>query len=219
MRLQRVSGLLIAAAAGILAACSSDEAAAQPRRVKAKGQVVSVVGNLITLIDAGKNRHTVRPKADTPQIEITGPWRAADIQPGMLVRLEGSVKSNEVQEEVSELILHSPADGYKVGLAQEASDQPATIVGQFVRIKDGKLTLSLGKRRINARLADDVTITVESKDLRFVRAGDAIEIDAYTTNSGTLSGRSIKVTLQEPKSRTMQVSGAKAGAKAAAKKP
>jgi hypothetical protein len=198
MGLHRASGVAIGFAL-LLAAGWAEEAAAQPRRVKAKGKVVSVVGNLITILDEGKNRHTARPKAETPQIEIGGPLPLADIKPGMLVRLTGSVKSNELTQEVSELVIHSPADGYQLGIAQELPDQPATIVGQFVRIKDGKLTISVGRRRINAKLAKEVTATVESRDLRFVRPGDAIEIDSYTTNSGVLSARIIQVTLQPPK--------------------
>lgn len=177
----------------------TSDALAQPRRVKAKGQVVSAVGNLITLVDEGKSRHQVRPKAENGLVEISGPLEAARLQPGMIIRLSGVVKSNEIEEEVTELVVHSPADGYQLGIAQDADDQPATILGQFVRIKDNKLTVSLGKRRINAKLAKDATITVESKDLRFVKPGDAIEIDAYTTSSGILSGRTIKVTLKPAK--------------------
>lgn len=199
MSLHRASSVGILFAALFLATCWTEQAAAQPRRVKAKGKVVSVVGNLITMLDEGKNRHTLRPKAETPQIEIGGQLLAADIKSGMIVRLTGSVKSNELTEEVSELVIHSPADGYQLGIAQEAADQPATIVGQFVRIKDGKLTISIGKRRINAKLAKELAVTVESRDLRFVRPGDAIEIDSYTTNSGVLSARIIQVTLQPPK--------------------
>jgi hypothetical protein len=175
------------------------EASAQPRRVKAKGQVVSVVRDVITLVDEGKNRHQVRPKADTGQVEVSGPWEAAKLQPGMIIRLTGVVKSNEIDEEVTELRIHSPKDQYQLGMAQPAENEPAEILGQFVRIKDGKLTFSLGKRRINAKLAKDATITVESKDLAFVKPGDAVEIDAYTTSSGILSGKTIKVTIQPKK--------------------
>jgi hypothetical protein len=195
----RASGFVVLFLSLFLAAVWTGAAAAQPRRVKAKGQVVSVVGNLITMLDEGKNAHTVRPKADTPLIEISGPISAADIKPGMIVRLSGILKSNEIEDAVSEIVIHSPADGYQLGIAQEAKDQPATIVAQFVRIKDGKLTVAVGRRRINAKLADEATVTIDSKDLRFVRPGDAIEIDAYTTSSGTLSGRTIKVTKQPPK--------------------
>ncbi len=195
----RVPGFGVLFASLIVTSAWTEEASAQPRRVKTKGQVVSVAGNLITMVDSGKNRHQVKPKAESPLIEVSGPWNAADIAAGMIVRLTGTLKANEVEDEVSELVLHSPADGYQLGIAQDAADQPATILGQFVRIKDGKLTIAIGKRRINARLAKEAAITVESKDLRFVKAGDAIEIDAYTTNSGILSGRTIKVTLQPPK--------------------
>ena len=191
-----VSGIGSFVFALIVALTWSDDAAAQPRRVRAKGQVVSVVGNLITLIDEGKNRHQVRPKAGTGLVEISGPWEAAKLQPGMIVRLTGVVKSNEIDDEVTELKIHSPQDQYQLGIAQQAENEPTEIVGQFVRIKDDKLTVSLGKRRINAKLAKDATITVESKDLAFVKPGDAIEIDSYTTNSGILSGKSIKVTIQ-----------------------
>ncbi|HUE74242.1 MAG TPA: hypothetical protein VMP01_25400 [Pirellulaceae bacterium] len=178
----------------------TSDALAQPRRVKTRGQVVSVVRDVVTLVDEGKNRHQVRPKADTGQVEISGPWEAAKLQPGMIIRLNGVVKSNEIEDQVTELVVHSPLDQYQLGIAQDIDDQPATILGQFVRIKDGRLTVSLGKRRINARLAKDATITVESKDLAFVKPGDAIEIDSYTTNSGILSGRTIKVTIQPVKS-------------------
>jgi hypothetical protein len=178
-----------------------DDASAQPRRVKAKGQVVSLVRDVITLVDEGKSRHQVRPKADTGLVEVSGPWDAAKLQPGMIIRLSGVVKSNEVQDEVMELVVHSPADQYQLGIAQEADDQPATILGQFVRIKDNKLTIAAGKRRITAKLAKDAAIRVESKDLRFVKAGDVIEIDAYTTKDGTLSGRTIKVIIQLGKAR------------------
>ena len=183
----------------VMISVCAQHASAQPRRVKAKGEVVSVAGNLITLVDEGKNRLAVRPKAESPLIEISGPWKLDEIKPEMIVRLSGPLKSNVLAEEVSELTLHSPADGYQLGIQQDSPDQPATIVGQFVRIKDRQLTIAVGKRRINAKLAEGAAAMVESKDLRFVRPGDAIEIDAYTTKDGTLSGRTIKVTIQRPK--------------------
>ena len=185
------------------------DASAQPRRVKAKGQVISVVRDVVTLVDEGKNRHQVRPKADTGIVEISGPWEAAKLQPAMIIRLSGIVKSNEIEEAVTQLVVHSPRDEYQLGIAQPAEGEPAEILGQFVRIKDGKLTVSLGKRRINAKLAKDATITVQSKDLAFVKPGDAIEIDSYTTSSGILSGRTIKVTIQPAKKTTQPVAGAK----------
>jgi hypothetical protein len=194
----RAPGVGILLATVFLATCN-DVASAQPRRVKAKGEVVSVAGNLITLVDDGKNRLTVRPKAETPLIEISGPWKLDEIKPEMIVRLSGMLKSNVLLEETTELTLHSPADGYQLGIQQDSPDQPATIVGQFVRIKDGQLTIAVGRRRISGKLAEDAAATVESKDLRFVKAGDAIEIDAYTTKVGALSGRTIKVTIQPAK--------------------
>ncbi len=213
MILSRISGIGSIVLALLLTGAWPDNASAQPRRVKAKGQVISVVGNLITLIDEGKNRHQVRPKADTGQVEISGSWDAAKLQPGMIIRLTGVVKSNEIDEEVTELKIHSPKDQYQLGIAQPAENEPAEILGQFVRIKDGKLTVSLGKRRINARLAKDATITVESKDLAFVKPGDAIEIDSYTTSSGILSGRTIKVTIRPAKKESQPVAGTKKSAK------
>ena len=188
-------------------------ASAQPRRVKAKGQVVSVVRDVVTLVDEGKNRHQVRPKADTGFVEISGPWEAAKLQPAMIIRLSGIVKSNEIEEAVTQLVVHSPRDEYQLGIAQPAEGEPAEILGQFVRIKDGKLTVSLGKRRINAKLAKDATITVQSKDLAFVKPGDAIEIDSYTTSSGILSGRTIKVTLRPVKKESQPVADTKKSAK------
>lgn len=199
MRPHRWPSWLLPLVALAITAVSTERASAQPRRVKAKGEVASVAGNLITIVDEGKNRLTVRPKAETPLVEISGPWKLEDIKPGMIVRVTGTVKSNEIEEALSELVIHSPADGYQLGIQQDAPDQPATIVGQFVRIKEGQLTIAVGKRRIGAKLADDAAAAVESKDLRFVKAGDAIEIDAYTTKDGTLSGRTIKVTIQRPK--------------------
>lgn len=178
----------------------SDSALAQPRRVKAKGEVVTVVGNQVTMLDSQKGLLLVRPKAESPLIEISGPWPLSEIKPGLVIRLTGTVKNNALVEEVAELILHSPADGFQFGIQQDAAEQPATIVGQFVRIKDRQLVVSLGKRRITAKLAEEAVARVESKDLRFAKKGDQIEIDAYTTSSGTLSGRSIKVTVQPPKS-------------------
>ncbi|HZL87931.1 MAG TPA: hypothetical protein VFB96_06100 [Pirellulaceae bacterium] len=182
-----------------ISATWSNPAFAQPRRVKAKGEVVSVIGNTITLIDGAKNVLTVKPKADFPLVEVFGPWKLEEIQLGMIVRISGAVKANSLTDELTELTLHSPADGYQPAIEQDSPDHPATIVGQFVRIKDRQLTIAIGKRRINAKLAPDAAAKVESKDLRFVRKGDAIEIDAYTTSSGTLSGRTIKVTIQPPK--------------------
>ena len=197
------SGLLVFSLTWLGLTVCTDEVAAQPRRVKGSGRVVAVVGNQLTVVDEEKTRHTVRPNMKSPLVEVTGPVTAAELQVGMIVRLTGNIKSNEL-EEVSEVVIHSPVDGYQLGIEQPSKDEPATIVAQFVRVKDGRLTVAVGKRRISARLSDDAKINVDSKDLRFVKSGDAVEFDAYTTNSGILSGRTIKVTKQPPQLREKQ---------------
>lgn len=178
-------------------------ASAAPKRVKTKGQIATVIpGKILFTDDAAKMRtFNILPDREVG-IAVKGTIALADLKPGMLVRIEGPLKANAVEGEVAKVTVFSPNDGYTQGIAQDAADQPSTVTGTVKVLKDNVLTLMAGKKRITAKLAQDVAVNIDSKDYTLAPTGSHIEADGYETKDGSVNAKRIVITVGKPMSDT-----------------
>ena len=70
-----------------------------------------------------------------------------------------------------------------------------TITGMLKLLKDGNLTLLAGKKKITAKLAQEVAVNVDSKDYSLAPTGSLIEADGYETKDGSVNAKKIVITL------------------------
>jgi hypothetical protein len=172
-------------------------------RVNLKGQVVSASPGLFTAKADGK-LYTIKFSKERNIVAVTGNLDLDQLQRGMLVRCTGTLKGNAIEGEVPEVKLFGVADGYQLGILQDAPDQPATVSGQLSKLKDRSLTIAAGRKNINVKLAENATVVVDTKDYSMLKGGEQIQFDGPLSSDGkTVSARKITITLgakaDEPK--------------------
>jgi hypothetical protein len=169
---------------------------AAPKRVKLKGQVAAVApGKIMVTDDQAKIRtFNILPTKEVG-ITVQGKLALTDLKPGALIRVEGALKGNSLEGEVSKITVYSASDGYAAGIVQDSADQPSVITGTLKLLKDGNLTLLAGKKKIMAKLAQEVAVNVDSKDYSLAPTGSAIEADGYETKDGSVNAKKIVITL------------------------
>ncbi|HEX5034106.1 MAG TPA: hypothetical protein VFW62_06465 [bacterium] len=170
-----------------------------PKKVKSKGKIAAVSPGRIMLKDGTNNLRTFNILAGREVgVSVQGKLALADLKPGMLVRIEGTLKMNALQEEVSQITVYSPNDGYEVGIAQDSQDAPAIVTAAIKLVKGDALTLAAGKKRITARLAQEVVIEVDSKDYTLAPTGSLIEAEGYETKDGSVNAKKVAITVGKP---------------------
>ena len=177
--------------------CFHSQASADfPKKVKTKGKITAIAPGKIMLKDTTNNVRTFNVLPDREVgITVQGKLTLADLKPGMLVRVEGPLKMNSLEEEVTKITVYSPNDEYEVGILQEAKDAPATVTANIKVVKDGTLTLLAGKKRITAKLAKELEISVDSKDYTVAPTGSLIEAEGYETKDGSVNAKKIAITI------------------------
>ncbi len=178
-------------------ACLHSQANADfPKKVKTKGKITAIAPGKIMLKDATNNVRTFNVLPDREVgITVQGKLTLADLKPGMLVRVEGPLKMNTLDGEVAKITVYSANDGYDAGILQEAKDAPATVTGNIKLVKDGTLTLLAGKKRITAKLAKELEISVDSKDYSVAPTGSLIEAEGYETKDGSVNAKKVVITV------------------------
>nr|AEI30207.1 hypothetical protein [uncultured bacterium] len=167
-----------------------------PKKVKTKGKITAISQGKIMLKDATNNVRTFNVLPDREVgITVQGKLTLADLKPGMLVRVEGPLKMNTLDGEVAKITVYSANDGYEAGILQEAKDAPATVTANIKLVKDGALTLLAGKKRITAKLAKELEISVDSKDYSVAPTGSLIEAEGYETKDGSVNAKKVVITV------------------------
>jgi hypothetical protein len=192
MRASTTMLMIVAGLAYLLSPANADF----PKKVKSRGKITTIAPGKIMLKDATSNLKTfnVLPNREIA-ITVQGKLALTDLKPGMLVRVEGPLKMNTLEEEVGKITVYSPHDGYEVGIAQESKDEPAIVTATVKLVKDGTLTLLAGKKRITAKLAKELTIEVDSKDYSLAPTGSLIEAEGYETKDGSVNAKKIVITV------------------------
>lgn len=192
--------------------------AAPPKRVKAKGQIATVAPGKILFTDESAKLQTFNILSDREVgITVQGKLELADLKPGMLARVEGSLQANSLEGEVAKVTVFSANDGYQQGIIQDSKDQPAVITGTVKLLKDDMLTLMVGKKRLTAKLAKDVVVEVDSKDYSLAPSGALIEADGYATKDGSVNAKKVVITVGKVEKKAAKLQDPKT-AKAAKKK-
>ena len=167
-----------------------------PKKVKSKGKITAIAPGKIMVKDATSNLRTFNVLPDREiSITVQGKLALTDLKPGMLVRVEGPLKMNAFEEEVSKITVYSPNDGYEAGILQESKDEPAIVTATLKLVKDGTLTLFIGKKRITAKLAKELSIEVDSKDYSLAPPGSLIEAEGYETKDGSVNAKKVVITV------------------------
>jgi hypothetical protein len=167
-----------------------------PKKVKTKGKITAIASGKIMVKDATNSVRTFNVLPDREVgITVQGKLTLADLKPGMLVRVEGPLKMNTLDGEVAKITVYSANDGYEAGILQEAKDAPATVTANIKLVKDGTLTLLAGKKRITAKLAKELEISVDSKDYSVAPTGSLIEAEGYETKDGSVNAKTIAITI------------------------
>ena len=192
MRATTVALVILANLALLLPRANADF----PKKVKTKGKIAVIAPGKIILKDATNNLRTFNVLPDREiGITVQGKLTLADLKPGMLVRVEGPLKMNAFEEEVSKITVYSPNDGYEAGIVQESKDKPAIVTATVKLVKDGTLTLLAGKKRITAKLAKELAVEVDSKDYSLAPIGSLIEAEGYETKDGSVNAKQIAITI------------------------
>jgi hypothetical protein len=194
----RNSGCWITAALAVVVVAAPLPVHAQKKkteRVNLTGQVVSASPGLFTAKADGK-LYTIKFSKERNIVAVTGNLDIDQLQRGMLVRCTGTLKGNAIEGEVAEVKLFGVADGYQLGVLQDAPDQPATVSGQLAKLTDRNLTIAAGRKNINVKLAEDAAVVVDTKDYSMLKGGEQIQFDGPLASDGkTVNARKITITL------------------------
>lgn len=192
--------------------------AAPPKRVKANGRISTVTPGKILFLDEANKLQRFNILSDREVgITVQGKLELADLKPGMLARVEGSLKATSLEGEVAKVTVFSVNDGYQQGIIQDSKDQPAVITGTVKLLKDDVLTLTVGKKRLTAKLAKDAVVEVDSKDYSLAPTGALIEADGYETKDGSVNAKKIVITVGKVEKKAEKLQDSKT-AKTAKKK-
>lgn len=160
------------------------------------GTLVSAAANLITISSEGK---IVRLKfnAERNIVTVTGKLTPDQLQAGMIVRFTGALKGATFDGEISDVKVYTAADGYQLGILQDAPDQPTTITATLQSFKNGTLTVNAGRKKITGKLAEGAAIVIETKDFSLAQRGNAVSYEgrAAPNDPTTINARKIIITV------------------------
>ena len=183
------------AAALCIAALAALSALGQGRASRG-GTLVSAAANLITISSEGKVV-SLKFKADQNVVTVTGKLSPEQLQAGMIVRFTGTLKGARIDGEISDVKVFTAADGYQLGILQDAPDQPATITGTLQSFKNGTLTVSAGRKKITGKLAEGAAIVLETRDYSLAQRGNSVTFEgrAAPNDPTTINAKKIVITL------------------------
>jgi len=165
-------------------------------RASRGGTLVSAAANLIT-ISSDDKIILLKFKADQNVVVVKGKLTPEQLQAGMIVRFTGTLQGSKIDGEISDVKVFTAADGYQLGILQDAPDQPATITGMLQSFKNGTLTISAGRKKIMGKLAEGAAIEIETRDFSLAQRGNAVQFEgrAAPNNPTTVNAKKIIITL------------------------
>jgi len=165
-------------------------------RASRGGTLVSAAANLITISSDGKLVQ-LKFKAEQNVVTVTGKLTPEQLQAGAIVRFTGDLKGSKIDGEISDMKVYTAADGYQLGILQDAPDQPATITATLQSFKNGTLTVSAGRKKITGKLAEGAAIVLETKDYSLARRGNAVQFEgrAAPNDPTTINAKKIVITV------------------------
>jgi hypothetical protein len=126
---------------------------------------------------------------------------------GMFVRFTANFdKRGKTSDTINAMELFSPDAERKVGATKEedgglAADSKTAsylVGGQIVSYKSGKLTVSVGGKRIVVVVAEDATVNVAVADPSVVKVGDGIDVKGHYFKKPGVFAREVTIQLSAP---------------------
>lgn len=194
-RLQGILSKVVAVA--LMFACGTAVLwAAPPVRMSIKnGKVLGVSAEGVMVAD-GEKTYLVKPKKDQQVMHVTGKLRVDQLKPGMLLRFNAVIKGTVIEEELTDIKIFTVNDGFPPGILQNEPGSEATITGQLTRVKDNAISISAGRKKFTAKIAEGATIMVESIDYSIASPGDPVTVDGYySPDSKAITGRNVVITV------------------------
>jgi len=158
--------------------------------------------------------------AGVSHLSVTGTVTAAELRPGMAVRLRARVDARgRAEKPLDRLTVVTPRPDFKPEAVRP--DQPDELIGTVVSCRGGMLVVRVdaGKvRRLTLPLADDVVVAVDGACLELVAAGDAVVVKGRlwsgegSAGSGTVFASHVTVTKRPPPRPETRAVAAGAGA-------
>jgi hypothetical protein len=157
---------------------------------------VSAAPGLIT-ISSNDKALRLKFKADQNVVTVKGKLTPEQLRPGMIVRFSGLLKGSTIDGEIGDVKVFTAADGYQLGLLQDTPDQPATITAALQSLKNGTLTVNVGRKKVTGKLAEGAAITLETKDYSLAQRGSVVQFEgrAAVGDASTVNARTIVITL------------------------
>jgi hypothetical protein len=195
MTIRNTSRRLAVAAALCAIGLSGLPAAGQGRAARG-GTLVSAAENSITISSEGKIV-LLKFKAEQNVVTVTGKLTPGQLRAGMTVRFTGTLKGSTLDGDISDVKVYTAADGYQLGVLQDAPDQPATITATVQGLKNGTLTVNAGRKKITGKLAEGAAIALETRDYSIAQRGNAVQYEgrAAPNDPTTINAKKIIITI------------------------
>jgi len=168
------------------------------------------------------DQYYVKVPERSQNITYSASAEAAWLRPGMYVQFVGRFDDKgKSQQPIARLEVFTPGPDDKLGVFPEAdfgdikalfsrdeeekkkAEPKGTslkVVGRLAGMRKGKIGVSAPGVSIEATLADNAQITVETSDLRLMREGDSISVDGWHLpgQEKSVYASNVKVTAAEP---------------------
>lgn len=141
------------------------------------------------------------------EVQVTGTAVKEFLRPGMFVRFSAALNAKgRSSEEIDLLTIFTPNEQRKLGIfregfAEEEEQDNTTrylVAGQLASFKKGRLSVAIGRRKVQVTVAADATIKVDVNDLSLVRPGDKIEVKGHFFKKGAVLGKTVTIELRQP---------------------
>lgn len=172
----------------------------QYREVTMTGKFVGLVPGqavVLNIKDSTEHPYWVLVQPPTSKLGITGTALPEFLKAGLLVSFTADVDDKGVVDQpVKELQIVSPSETTTPGLFREDRDNKESTrfyVRATIRTnKEGVLTMSAGGKQVQATLASDAKIKVESTDPKIAQEGDEIKLTGRMVEEFRSEGNQIK---------------------------
>ena len=190
--------------------------------VRASGKVKDFQRDIVHVVAGNGDQYFVKLPERSQNITFSASAKPDWLRPGMYVQFIGRFdEKGHSQQPITRLSVFTPGPDDKPGVFPEAdfgdikalfsrdeeeqkkAEPKGTslkVVGRLAGLRKGKIGVSVPGASIEATLADNAQITVETSDLRLMREGDSISIEGWHLpgEEKSVYASNVKVTSAEP---------------------
>ena len=171
------------------------EAPQNARTFEDKGKFDAFQQNLIKFRDS-KNEAWLLSINHQTQIVVEGEAEADYLRPGLAVQFIGKLdKKGALVEPIEEIEIFTPQGKAAFGFfpAKEEEDlkpmrNPGAgtyrIKGKLASFRSGEMLVVVGIRKLNAKTAEDLVVTLKADDLNLAESGDEMTVKAWYDEMG-----------------------------------